>query len=161
MSTMSARSYSSLAPTVSTIKTSTGNSSSTTNGIARLHRKPQKPLLVLFLKGRDAQAKLSIVAVEIDHNTSVKRERCECYNSHSSCRISCVEQERGGSLRAQRWDADSLTSWDVAKVGEWQRIEGENLWPNLRRVSMKFEKMEGMSYFTHVLIDGLALMFFE
>ncbi|QDS77829.1 hypothetical protein FKW77_006177 [Venturia effusa] len=142
MSTMSTRSYSSLAPTVSTIKTATANPSSTSSGIARLHRKPPKPLLVMFLKGRDAVAKLSIVAVEIDHNTAVKRERCECYNSHSSCRTSCVEQDRGGILRAQRWDAESLAAWDVAKVGEWQRKEGEKVWPNLRRVSMKFEKME-------------------
>lgn len=143
MSNMSTRSYSSLAPTVSTIRTNTGNSSSTTAGIARLHCKPQKPLLVMFLKGRDASAKLSIVAVEIDHNTAIKRERCECYNSHSSCRISCVEQERGGNLRAQRWDADNLSSWNVAKIGQWQRKESEKLWPNLKRVSMKFEKMEG------------------
>jgi hypothetical protein len=33
----------------------------------------------------------------------------------------------------------------LAKVGEWQRKEGENLWPNLRRVSIKFDKMEGKS----------------
>ncbi|KAE9994398.1 hypothetical protein EG327_010838 [Venturia inaequalis] len=142
VSNMSVCSCSSLAPTVSTIRTSTSNSSSTSSGIARLHRKPQKPLLVMFLKGRDASARLSIVAVEIDHNTAVKRERCECYNSHSSCRVSCVEQERGGILRAQRWDAEDLAAWDVAKVGEWQRKEGEKVWPNLRRVSMKFEKME-------------------
>jgi hypothetical protein len=74
----------------------------------------------------------------------VKRERCECYNSHSACRISCVERERGGSLLAQRWDSDAgLHSWNLAALGESQRKESQDLWPNLRRVSMKFEKMDG------------------
>jgi hypothetical protein len=144
MSTMSTHSYSSLAPTVSTIKTIKGNSPTSSSGIARLHHKPQKPLLVIFLKSREAPSKLSIVAIQIDNHTSVKRERCECYNSHSSCRISCVERERGGSLLAQRWDSDAgLHSWNLAALGESQRKESQDLWPNLRRVSMKFEKMEG------------------
>jgi hypothetical protein len=116
-----------------------------------MHRKPQKPLLVLFLKSRDSSARLSIVAIQIDPHTSVVRERCDCYHSHSPCRISCVERSTGGLL-AQRWEANSgLTSWNVAKLGENQRKEGENLWPNLRRVSLKFEKMEGKALRQFVL----------
>lgn len=142
MTSMTSRSISSLAPTVSTIKTSSG-ASSTGGGIARLHKKPQKPMLVIFLKSKDASARLSIVAIQIDSHTSVKRDRCDCYNSHSGCRISCLEREKGQSLLAQRWDADEAGNWNLAKLSEWQRKEGENLWPGLRRVSMKFEKMEG------------------
>lgn len=100
-------------------------------------------MLVIFLKSKDASARLSIVAIQIDSHTSVKRDRCDCYNSHSGCRISCLEREKGQSLLAQRWDADEAGNWNLAKLSEWQRKEGENLWPGLRRVSMKFEKMEG------------------
>jgi hypothetical protein len=147
---MSTRSISSLAPTVSTIKMSTSNTSNG-SGIARLHHKPQKPMLVIFLKSRDASSKLSVVAIQIDNHTNVKRERCDCYNSHSECRISCLERDMGKSLLAQRWDSDSGTAgWNLANVGEWQRKEGENRWPNLRRVSMKFEKMEGKSSLLHL-----------
>jgi hypothetical protein len=144
VSTRSTRSHSSMASSVSTIKTSTGASSVSSSGLARMHHKPQKPLLVMFLKSRDPSAKLSIVAIQIDSHTSVVRERCDCYNSHSTCRISCIERSKGGSLLAQRWEADSgLTSWNIAKLGENQRKERENLWPNLRRVSLRFQKMEG------------------
>jgi hypothetical protein len=133
-----------MASSVTTIRTSTGASSVSSSGVARMHQKPQKPLLVMFLKSRDSSAKLSIVAVQIDSHTSVIRERCECYSSHSTCRTSCVERSKGGSLLAQRWEADSgLTSFNAAKLGEHQRKEGENIWPNLRRVSLRFEKMEG------------------
>jgi hypothetical protein len=144
ISTRSTRSHSSMASSVTTIRTSTGTSSVSSSGVARMHHKPQKPLLVIFLKSRDPSAKLSIVAIQIDSNTSVVRERCDCYNSHSTCRISCVERSSGGGLLAQRWEADAgLTSFNAAKLGEHQRKDSQNGWPNLKRVSLRFEKMEG------------------
>lgn len=117
---------------------------STGTGRARLHEKPSKPLLVILLKSKDASAKLAIVAVQIDDHTKVIRERCECRTSHSQCPISCIERS-GGSLLAQRWEADQgLGSWNLAKLGMDQRKDlPEDAWNNVKRVSMKFESMEG------------------
>lgn len=138
MSTRSTRSVSSLAPSVTTIKTSSSSLPTGMKVAARLHHKPQKPMLVIFLKSKAPSARLSIVAIQIDADTSIKRDRCLCYNSHSTCRTSCLERDKGGTLLAQRWDG-----WDLAKLGEHQRKESENVWSKLIRVSMKFEKMEG------------------
>jgi hypothetical protein len=124
---------------ISTVKTIKVGKS----GIAQLHQKPNKPLLVLFLKSRDQSPKLSIVAIQIDDATSVERQRCDCLSSHSKCRRSCIERE-GGMLLAQRWTADdSPGSWNLGKLGVGQRSEKENLWHNIKRVTIKFERWEG------------------
>jgi hypothetical protein len=117
---------------------------STGAGKAYLHEKPAKPLLVIFLKSRDASVKLALAAIEIDDNTEVKRERCGCRTSDSQCRVSCIERS-DGYLLAQRWDADQgLGSWNLAKLGTEQRKElPEDAWENVKRVSMKFDSMEG------------------
>jgi hypothetical protein len=129
---------SSLSRSTAVTTISTGSS-----GKAYLHSKPDKPLLVIFLKSRDSSAKLSLVAIQIDDKTAVERERCTCTSSSSQCRISCVERE-GGNLVAQRWDADDgLSSWNLARIGLNQRSERGDKWENVRRVSLKFEKMEG------------------
>ncbi|OCK79264.1 hypothetical protein K432DRAFT_455910 [Lepidopterella palustris CBS 459.81] len=109
---------------------------------ARLHAKPLKPLLVIFLKSKDQSSRLSIVAIEMDGLTNVVRERCECRSSKSRCRVSCVERENG-SLLVQRWDAgDNLTSWDIAKLSTAQRRDTDARWEKLKRVSLKFERWE-------------------
>jgi hypothetical protein len=107
--------------------------------------KPRKPLLVLFLKSRDTLHKLSIVAIEVDSRTKVVRERCDCSNDHySTCRVSCVERTEGDGLLAQRWESDSgSTGLNAAKLGEYQRNSSEKLWPGLKRIALRFEKMEG------------------
>jgi hypothetical protein len=118
---------------------------STGTGRANLHIKPAKPLLVIFLKSQDASAKLAIAAIQIDDNTEVKRERCQCRTSNSPCRISCIERS-DGCLLVQRWDANlGLGSWNLAKLGTEQRKElPENAWNDVKRVSMKFDSLEGM-----------------
>jgi hypothetical protein len=110
---------------------------------ARLHAKPLKPLLVIFLKSKDQPSRLSIVAIEMDGLTNVVRERCECRLPKSRCKVSCVERENG-PLLAQRWDAgDNLTSWDIAKLSTAQRLDTGARWNKLKRVSLKFERWEG------------------
>jgi hypothetical protein len=101
-------------------------------------------LLVIFLKSQEASAKLAIAAIQIDDNTVVKRERCDCRRSHNQCRVSCIER-REGYLLAQRWDADQgLGSWNLARLGVEQRKElPEDAWNNVKRVTMKFESIAG------------------
>lgn len=125
--------------TVTTVTTiNTGGSSR-----ARLHVKPMKPMLVIYLKSRDPSAKLSLVAIQIDDATSVKRDRCDCRSSSSHCRISCLERTNE-PLLVQRWNADnSLASWNLAKLGLEQRNDFEYGWEKVKRVSFKFEKWEG------------------
>jgi hypothetical protein len=132
------------ATSISRKTTSSVSTISTGTGKARLHEKPVKPLLVLFLKSKDARAKLALVAIEVDDLTAVKRERCKCRTANSRCTVSCVERSKG-FLSAQRWDADQgLTSWNVAALGvEQRRALSEWNWNNLTRVSLTFQTMEG------------------
>jgi len=118
---------------------------STGSGKARLHIKPTKPLLVIFLKSQDDAQNLATVAIQIDDSTQVMRERCQCRNSSSKCLISCIERS-GGNLLIQRWNADqSLMSWNVAKLGQEQRKElPQDAWNNVKRVSFKFDRYEGI-----------------
>ena len=117
---------------------------STDTGRAHIHTKPGKPLLVIFLKSKEASGRLAIVAIQIDEKTSVERERCMCRSSESNCVDSCIERS-GSNLLAQRWDAnDGLGSWNLAKLGVEQRNElPEDAWKDLKRVKMKFDNLEG------------------
>ncbi|KAH8594198.1 hypothetical protein B0O99DRAFT_742105 [Bisporella sp. PMI_857] len=128
---------------MSRMTTSSITTISTGTGRAHLHGKPAKPLLVIFLKSKDASAKLSIVAIQIDDATEVKRERCDCRTSNSKCRSSCVERA-DGYLLCQRWDADQgLGSWNLAKLGVEQRKElPADAWHDVKRVTMNFQSLE-------------------
>ena len=118
---------------------------STDTGKAQIHAKPAKPLLVIFLKSKQASGKFAMVAIQIDEKTLVERERCMCRSSRSDCRDSCIERSGGGNLLAQRWDADDgLGSWNLAKLGVHQRRElPEDAWENLKRVKLKFDTLDG------------------
>lgn len=117
---------------------------STGAGKAHLHEKPDKPMLVIFLKSRDNTARLAIVAIQIDDATAVNYGRCDCHSASSQCRSSCIER-KGGYLSAQRWDAgDRLENWNLAKLGMQQRKElPADSWEGLKRVSFKFQSREG------------------
>jgi len=136
------------APSITTNSSSMSRSTVTTistgTGKARLHGKPAKPLLVIFLKSRDASAKLAIAAIQIDDNTEVKRERCGCRRPDSRCLDSCIERSKG-YLLVQRWDANQgLGSWNLARLGVEQRKElPEDAWNDVKRVTMKFDSIEG------------------
>jgi hypothetical protein len=135
--------------TISSVTSCTSVSSITTvstgTGRAYVHAKPSKPLLVIFLKSKEASGKLAIVAIQIDDKTKVERERCKCRTSNSKCVDSCIERS-GGHLLAQRWDADQgLGSWNLAKLGVEQRKElPADAWSDVKRVTMKFDSLEGM-----------------
>ncbi|KAL5330933.1 hypothetical protein ACEPPN_000459 [Leptodophora sp. 'Broadleaf-Isolate-01'] len=136
MTNSSSTSRRSTATSITTISTGAGNR-------AHLHTKPAKPLLVIFLKGKDASAKLAIVAIQMDDKTEVKRERCGCRSSNSNCKSSCIERS-DGSLLVQRWDADQgLGSWNLAKLGVEQRKElPADSWNDVKRVSLNFDRTE-------------------
>jgi hypothetical protein len=118
---------------------------STGSGKAHVHAKPITPMLVIFLKSRDASAKLAIAALQIDDKTGIELERCGCRTGNSQCRISCIERS-GSSVILQRWDADhGLGSWNLAKLGVEQRNDPpENSWKDVKRVSLKFDNAEGI-----------------
>lgn len=135
--------------TTSSVSSRTSVSSVTTvstgTGRAQIHSKPAKPLLVIFLKSKEVSGKLAIVAIQIDEKTRVERERCGCRSSNSRCEASCIERA-GGDLLAQRWDADRLGNWNLAKLSVEQRKElPEDAWNDLKRVKLKFDSLEGKS----------------
>jgi hypothetical protein len=145
-STRSISSSMSLSSVTSTTTISTGT------GKARLHLKPAKPLLVIFLKSRDAPTKFALVAIQIDDNTEVKRERCGCRGKDSQCLDSCIERA-DGFLRVQRWDAtQGLSSWNLASLGVDQRKElPHNVYRDVKRVTIRFESVAGRSLILEIV----------
>ncbi|OCL12417.1 hypothetical protein AOQ84DRAFT_386154 [Glonium stellatum] len=121
---------------------------STGSGIGYVHSKPQKPMLVLFLKGKDQKGSLSIVTVQIDDETFVNFESCQCNKKKHSCLISAIERKKG-DLLAQRYVADrDLSSWDIAAIGARRRQElPEAAWNKLKRISIKFKQVEDRERF--------------
>jgi hypothetical protein len=153
MSTSSVTSRTS-ASSITTVSTGTGR--------AHVHSKPSKPLLVIFLKSKEASGKLAIVAIQIDDKTQVERERCLCRTSNSKCVDSCIERS-GGNLLAQRWDADQgLGSWNLAKLGMEQRKElPADAWSDVKRATLKFDSLEGMLCYMTLLAGTMLTCLIE
>jgi hypothetical protein len=124
----------------------------TGTGTARLHLKPAKPLLVIFLKGQDASANLALAAIQIDDDTEVKRERCGCRRKDSQCLDSCIERA-DGFLRIQRWDAtQGLSGWNLASLGVDQKRElPHDVYKDVKRVTIKFESVAGWSLILEIV----------
>lgn len=110
-----------------------------------VHRRPPKPMLVFFTQNLET-GKLSLVTVDVDEETEVNPDRCNCRQSGragSSCQIAAVEQNRGGvELSARRFESrDGDTDWNLAKLALGRRGEKEYAnaaWKNVRRVSIMF-----------------------
>ncbi|KAF2457314.1 hypothetical protein BDY21DRAFT_286239 [Lineolata rhizophorae] len=119
--------------TVTDIDTGTGG------GV--LHRKPLRPMVVIFSKAKDAAGTLSITTIQLDDGTAVNPERCNCRKASSSCNITAIEQAKGEkSLMAQRYEAQQgYFDWDIARLGVTRRKElPDAAWSKLKRVSITF-----------------------
>ncbi|TDZ19079.1 hypothetical protein Cob_v007997 [Colletotrichum orbiculare MAFF 240422] len=110
-----------------------------------VHRRPPNPMMVFFTQNR-ATKKLALVTVEIDEETAVNADRCNCRRSGrdgASCRIASVEQKRGTQeLLARRFESsDGDMDWNLAKLALGRRGErayAAAVWKDVRRISIDF-----------------------
>jgi hypothetical protein len=116
-------------------------------------------MLVIFLKSKGSPHNISIVAIQVDEATNVERERCDCRSSNSKCRITCLER-KSGYLLAQRWEAESkLSSFNIAKLGIEQKMDNENGWDKVKRVSLKFDIWESEFISTNDIYGSMLTNF--
>jgi hypothetical protein len=119
-------------------------------GLGYMHSKPLKPMLVLFTRSNDEAGKLSFVTIQIDDQTSVNPERCDCRKSARSCTITAIERSQGSSfLLAGRYEAEHGTrDWNVIHIGAiTQQGPRHNEWKDIQRVSIRFSSPDGMYLF--------------
>jgi hypothetical protein len=115
-------------------------------GVGYVHSKPLKPMLVLFTKSQRADETLSIIAIQIDHDTEVNPERCECRRKQASCCDVAIERKQGSAnLLAQRYQSnEGLLGYDVARLSATKRHDLlDNEWDNVQRISIRFANPNG------------------
>ncbi|KAI5458245.1 hypothetical protein BGZ63DRAFT_60696 [Mariannaea sp. PMI_226] len=147
---------SSFSSVVSTSAVSTTSNSSSSDGrttISKgstvtgfLHRRPPKPLLVLFTQ--NSEGKTSFVTIQIDEETSINPDRCDCRRSGRdgmSCKIAAIEKRKGSShLEARRFEStgrpDQGFDWNVARLAlnNPQSTSDAFIVKKLNRVSIMF-----------------------
>lgn len=111
----------------------------TTQGVTKqvpYHRPPEKPMLVVVL--RSGAEILSLVAVEIDYETDMKRT---WWDSDPQQRLKAHIGRGGTDLQLRRWTDE----FNVAKLGIDQKYQAQNVanWAGVKRLSLKFNSVEG------------------
>ncbi|KAF4983944.1 hypothetical protein FZEAL_769 [Fusarium zealandicum] len=135
---------------VRTVGISTG-----TNTTGLLHRRPSRPMLVIFTQSQQG-AKFSFVTVQIDEETNMNPERCNCRRSGpdgASCAIAAIEKRKGDSnLAARRYDtlpSDDEMDWNMARLAlnNPASTSDDASWPNLKRLSLMFPDAKARAAF--------------
>ncbi|KAM0521412.1 hypothetical protein ACHAPS_006461 [Verticillium nonalfalfae] len=112
-----------------------------------LHRRPPKPLLVLFTENPQT-GKRSFVALPLDdENAVINPARCHCGRAGrdgAACTIAALEKREGRvDLEARRFEStNGEADWNVAKLALGRREErgyDEAIWRNLRRLSINIK----------------------
>lgn len=151
---------SSVSQAVSTGNSNSSNESHTytvstgSNSTGFVHRTPPKPKLVLFTQS-EKDKKVSFVSIDIDDETQVNAERCNCRRAGpdgSSCTITALERNRGNAnLEARRFDTSKRgdMDWNLARLAlNGPEAPNENtLWPGLKRVSFMFPTPQARATF--------------
>jgi hypothetical protein len=111
----------------------------TTQGVTKqvpYHRPPEKPMLVVALRSR-AEI-LSLVAVEIDFETDMKRT---WWDSDPQQQLKAHIVRGGTDLQVRRWTDE----FNMAKLGIDQKYQAQNVanWAGVKRLSLKFNREEG------------------
>lgn len=102
-------------------------------------------MIVLFTQNRKTE-RLALVTVDIDEDTEVNPDRCNCRRSGkdgASCTIAAMEQKRGTlNLVARRFESrDGDVDWNLAKLALGRQGEREYagaVWKDVRRISIMF-----------------------
>ncbi|KNB17433.1 hypothetical protein FOXG_15468 [Fusarium oxysporum f. sp. lycopersici 4287] len=126
-----------------------------TNSTGLLHKRPVKPMLVLFTQNRQGD-KFSFVTVQIDDETNTNPERCNCRRSGrdgASCDIAAIEKKKGDApISARRYEqspSDGEMDWNLARLALNNPASTSDSvnWPNLKRLSIKFPTPQARAKF--------------
>ncbi|KAF6826331.1 hypothetical protein CMUS01_09486 [Colletotrichum musicola] len=112
-----------------------------------------KPMLVLFAQDMTTK-KTTLVAMEIDGDTIVNPERCNCRRpglDGSACTIASIEPQGRwlqGNLPVRKFEGQN--AWDVAQLAIERRGDihyAAASWKDIRRISIMFPSSEGRARF--------------
>ncbi|KAJ4129346.1 hypothetical protein NW768_007884 [Fusarium equiseti] len=126
-----------------------------TNSTGLLHKRPVKPMLVLFTQNLQGD-KFSFVSIQIDDETNMNPERCDCRKSGrdgASCEIAAVEKNKGRTTIAARRYEQSASGgemdWNLARLAINNPASASDnvIWSNLKRLSIKFPNPQARAYF--------------
>ncbi|KAF6833864.1 aspartate aminotransferase protein [Colletotrichum plurivorum] len=118
---------------------------------------PARPMLVMFTRD-SATDKKAPVTVDIDQDTSVNPDRCNCRRvgaEGETCNIASIEshvrlpQDVSLSVRRSEGHKDN-NGWDVAQLATGRRGESPHAtapWKNVRRISIMFSTAERRARF--------------
>lgn len=131
-------------PSSVTSSQSVSTITATTNGVTRqvpYHTPPENPMLVTAL--RSPREIRSLVAIEIDHQTDIKRTG---WDDDLKAHI----DRRDSSLLMRKW----TDQFNIAKLGIDQKYHPQNVGkqPGVKRLSLKFHSVEGKEcrWITHL-----------
>ncbi|KAH7324360.1 hypothetical protein B0I35DRAFT_349664 [Stachybotrys elegans] len=113
-----------------------------------LLRKPIKPMLVLYTQDQQG-GNPAIVTVDIDEDTAVNPERCNCRRSArggGDCAIAALERFKGkADLAARRYEYKD-GDWNIAQLAlnypSSPSSENTASWPGLKRLSLFFSQVQ-------------------
>ncbi|GME27912.1 aspartate aminotransferase protein [Neofusicoccum parvum] len=111
--------------------------------------KPEMPKLILFLESKKSGS-LSFLSVDMDEDTFINIQTCECRRSKSRCTISVIEHSKGPLPARRIASKDNLKSWNLAKLGSSQpppRPDPHAL-KDLRWVKLQFASVEDREKFS-------------
>ncbi|KAM0424250.1 hypothetical protein ACHAPT_010622 [Fusarium lateritium] len=120
-----------------------------------LRRRPPKPMLVIFTQSMQ-DGKLSFVSVQIDEDTNLNPERCNCRRSGkdgAACTLAPIEKRKGdANLTARRYEAspsDGEMDWNVARLAlnNPAAANDDVNWPNLTRLTIQFPSASARAKF--------------
>ncbi|KAF4469847.1 hypothetical protein FALBO_3287 [Fusarium albosuccineum] len=125
-----------------------------TNTTGLLHRRPPKPMLVLFTQNPQ-DGKLSFVTIQIDDETKMNPERCNCRRSGrdgASCDVAAIEKKKGdANIEARRYEPSSggEMDWNMAQLAlnNPASTSDKAIWPNLKRLSIRFPDAKSRAKF--------------
>ncbi|KAM0551917.1 hypothetical protein ACHAPJ_008256 [Fusarium lateritium] len=112
-------------------------------------------MLVLFTQSHQGD-KFSFVTIQIDDETNMNPERCNCRRSGrdgASCDIAAIEKKKGdANISARRYEQSTTGSemdWNLARLAlNNPGSTSDNVdWPNLKRLSIKFPTPEARARF--------------
>lgn len=78
--------------------------------------KPEVPKLVLFLES-EKSGSLSFLSVDMDEDTFINEQACDCRLPRSRCAISVIEHSKGPLPARRIVSKQGLKSWNLASLG--------------------------------------------
>lgn len=151
-STLSAATFSTMEGSISsTIFTGTNVSRLDTGSgtIGTRMDKPEVPKLVLFLESKKSGS-LSFLSIDMDEDTFINEQACDCRLPRSRCAISVIEHSKGPLPARRIVSKQGLKSWNLASLGVSQpppKHDPDAL-KDLRWVKLNFSSKEDKEKFS-------------